>query len=408
MAVVKKKKKFWSDIWVKGPINYNLFFAILFLCVFGLIMIYSASYYSATNMGFSSAYYVQRQGIFAAVGILAMLFVSRINYHFWVKIGFVGYPLAVLLLLMLIPFGHGAKGAVRWIRLGPVQFQAAEPVKLFLMVFFAWYVKKIGFNIRKYRMLAWFLALVIALMLLFISDNMSTAVIVLGICYVMFLVSKKKCKSYLISIAAAVVFVALALLVIEFVVPVSPNENFRITRIRAFMHPDQYAASQGLQAQQALYAIGAGGFWGKGLGQSLVKFKLSEPYTDYILAIICEELGVFGGCLLLFLFGYLVVQIVKIARNACDIEGKIFCVGVFAQISVQTILNVMVVANWFPTTGVTLPFISYGGASVVFLLIEFGVVFNIDNVAKNKKYRHEAIEEIQKEEERRKRYQYGK
>ena len=232
---------------------------------------------------------------------------------------------------------------------------------------------------------------------------MSTAIIVLAICFVIMFVSQKDpslyVKAFLIVLGAAV----LALLLIKFVIPPSDTENFRITRIRAFMDPQNYLSSTGVQPQQALYAIGAGGFWGKGLGQSLVKFKLSEAYNDYILAIICEELGVFGACLLLFLFVYLLIQIVKIERTACDVEGKIFCVGVFTQIAVQSILNIMVVISWFPSTGVTLPFISYGGASVIFLLVEFGVVFSIDGYAKNRRFRAEAAREVVEEEKRRER-----
>ena len=183
--------------------------------------------------------------------------------------------------------------------------------------------------------------------------------------------------------------------------PVSPTENFRITRIRAFLHPEDYLSSTGLQPKQALYAIGAGGFWGRGLGQSLMKFRLSEPYNDYILAIICEEMGVFGVCMILFLFSYLLCQIAKVASSAADVEGRIFCVGVFAQIAVQAALNFLVVTNLFPTTGVTLPFVSYGGASALFLMVELGVVFSIDNVAKNRKFRREAVKIVNEQDRKR-------
>lgn len=403
----KSKKKFsW---WTRGPINYNLFFGILFLCIYGMIMIYSSSYYSATTLGLEADHFVKRQGQYLAIGLAAMFLVSRIDYHIWIRLGWLGYAGAIVLVLLLkTRFGTGALGAVRWLQFGPVQFQAAEPIKLFMMVFFAMYMSKHGLNVKKNRWRAWALAGLMALLLGVISDNMSTAIIILGICFVIFVVSQKNVKFYLLMFLGAIAFVFLALLLIEYVIPASPSENFRITRIRAFLHPEDYISSQGLQPQQALYAIGAGGFWGKGLGQSMVKFTLSEPYNDYILAIICEELGVFGVCLLLFLFGYLLVQIVRVERIAGDVEGKVFCTGVFAQVALQTILNVMVVVNWFPTTGVTLPFISYGGASAIFLLVEFGVVFNIDSVARNKKYRFEAVKQIEKEEERRYRMQYGK
>ena len=167
-------------------------------------------------------------------------------------------------------------------------------------------------------------------------------------------------------------------------------ENFRFVRIRAWLHPEEYAADEGLQAMQARYAIGAGGFWGKGLGQSLIKFKLSYSYNDFILAIICEELGVFGVIVMMTLFGYLLYRIYKIAQNAWDIEGKVLAIGVFTQIALQLLINVMVVTSVIPTTGVTLPFFSAGGTSVVFLLAELGMVLNVDKYAKERRFFEEA------------------
>ncbi|MBQ8638683.1 MAG: FtsW/RodA/SpoVE family cell cycle protein [Lachnospiraceae bacterium] len=398
-------KKTVSSWLTRGPMNYNLLFAILFLNIYGLIMIYSSSYYSATSLNLPSSHFVTHQAEYLLIGLVAMYVVSKIDYHIWMKMGWIGYGVAIILVVLLkTKFGVGALGAIRWLEFGPIRFQAAEPIKLFMMVFYAMYMAEYGLTSPGKRLVAWVLAGVMGLLLGVVSDNMSTAIIIVGICYIIFMVSQKRIGIYWKVIAAIVVLVAVVLLAIEFVLPITPGENFRITRIRAFLHPEEYTASTGLQAQQALYAIGAGGFWGQGLGQSLVKFKLSEPYNDYILAIICEEMGVFGACLLLFLYGYLFTQIVKVERIACDVEGKIFCTGVFAQVAIQTILNVMVVVNWFPTTGVSLPFISYGGASAIFLLIEFGVVFNIDKVARNRKYHYEAVKQINKEEERRKHY----
>lgn len=398
-----KKKAAWI---IRGPLNYNMFFAILFLVIYGIIMSYSASYSDTARMGLEQQHFLKRQALFSAVGLVAMWIVSKINYHLWMKyFGWLGYALSVILLLLLkVPsLQVAALGATRWLRFGSIQFQAAEPIKLFMMVFFSMYVSRYGLNQKKNVQVAWCLSMLIAAMLLIISDNMSTAIIMLAICFVIMFVSQKNPALYVKVFFALIGAVILALLLIEFVIPYSENENFRITRIRAFMHPEDYMSSTGLQPQQALYAIGAGGFWGRGLGQSLVKFKLSEAYNDYILAIVCEELGVFGAFLVLFLLIYLLIQVAKVELTACDIEGKIFCVGVFTQIAVQSILNIMVVISWFPSTGVTLPFISYGGASVIFLLIEFGVVFNIDSFAKNRKYRAEATKAVLEEEKRRER-----
>ena len=442
MASSKKKKKKTEKrnfrFWIKGPLNYNLLFAIMFLNIFGLIMMYSASYYSAANLKLPTYHFLKSQFTYVLLGFFCMWVVSKINYHFWIKMGWVGFILSgVLIGLLLTPLGFGALGATRWLDFGFVKFQAAEPVKLLMMVFFAMFVAKNDLDAIRYecprirkiiaekipsdrfpfnrfplkkifkfkgvphRWMAWACALIISGMIAVISNNVSTAIIVLGVCCVIIVASQKKIGFYMKAFVGLAIFVILFLLAIEFVIPSSSEENFRITRIRAFMHPEEYMSSTSVQPMQALYAIGAGGFWGQGLGQSLVKFKLAEPYNDYILAIICEELGVFGACMLLFLFGYLLVQIVKIERNACDIAGKVFCVGVFAQVAIQTVLNVMVVIGWFPTTGVSLPFISYGGASAIFLLIEFGVVFNIDSYAKDRKYRSEAVKEVDEQEKKR-------
>lgn len=461
MASKKKKntkpQKNNFHFWIKGPLNYNLLFAIIFLNIFGLIMMYSASYYSAANLNLATYHFLKSQFTYVLIGFFGMWFVSKINYHFWMKLGWVGLGTsAVFIALLKTPLGFGALGAVRWLNFGVIKFQAAEPVKLLMMVFFAMYVSEhdmekiafkwstgkefifkrvpfaemiftkipigkipfrhimlnwipfkwipfpnIAFQGMPNRWIAGICAFIIAGMIAVISNNVSTAVIVLGVCVVILAASQKNLRFYVWLIVVGSIAIAAFLGTIEFLIPASTEENFRITRIRAFMHPEDYMSSTSVQPMQALYAIGAGGFWGKGLGQSLVKFKLAEPYNDYILAIICEELGVFGVCMLLFLFGYLLVQIVKIERIACDIEGKIFCIGVFAQVAIQTILNVMVVSGLFPTTGVSLPFISYGGASAIFLLVEFGVVFNIDSYAKNKKYRREAVKEVDEQEKKR-------
>ncbi len=403
MASIRKiLKKIRLDFWTKGPLNYNLLLAIVFLNIFGLIMMYSASYYSAANLKLPTYHFLKSQFTYVMIGFGGLWLASRIDYHVWIKLGWIGlFTSFILILLLVTPLGYGALGAVRWLQFGPIRFQAAEPVKLLLMVFFAMYVSRYGVRNMRARVTAFVLAVAIALLIVLISDNLSTAIIVMGVCYIILFASDDKPMWYILAFLGIVAIVLFGVFLIEVVIPYSPKENFRITRIRAFLHPEDYMSTTSVQPMQALYAIGAGGFWGKGLGQSIVKFKLAEPYNDYILAIICEELGVFGSWLLFFLFGYLLVQLVKVEKTACDIEGRIFCIGVFAQIAIQTILNIMVVVGWFPTTGVSLPFISYGGASAIFLLAELGVVFNIDCYAKNKKYRQQAIKEVDEAEKKR-------
>ena len=178
----------------------------------------------------------------------------------------------------------------------------------------------------------------------------------------------------------------------------STSGGFRGSRIKAWLFPEEYAANQGMQALQSLYAISLGGFFGKGLGNSLQKFRLPEAHNDFILSIIAEELGIFGVILLLLLFAYLLYLIATIALEATDLFGKLIASGVFLQIGIQVILNVAVVSNAMPTTGVTLPFISSGGASVVFLMAELGVVFSIDKVTKEYHIRQKVIRDMRMKE----------
>ncbi len=396
----KLKKKWWV---VKGPINYRLFFAILFLVVYGIVMIYSASYYSAGNLKMEPYQFMYNQTRYTLFSLVVMLFVSRIDYHVWLRFGTLAVVLSfVLELLLKVPgIGVNSHGATRWLNFRVISFQAAEPIKTFLMVFYARHVRDTHLKSRQSKVKIWLVTGLLAGGMWILADNMSTALIMVAICYIICLVCDPEWKKYAIAAGALFGFALLFLLFVEFVLPVSPTENFRITRIRAFLHPEDYLSSTGLQPKQALYAIGAGGFWGRGLGQSLMKFRLSEPYNDYILAIICEEMGVFGVCMILFLFSYLLCQIAKVASSAADVEGRIFCVGVFAQIAVQAALNFLVVTNLFPTTGVTLPFVSYGGASALFLMVELGVVFSIDNVAKNRKFRREAVKIVNEQDRKR-------
>ena len=298
------------------------------------------------------------------------------------------------------PLAHSELGATRWIKLGPVSFQAAEPIKAAIIIFFAYYVSYWGLNRWYNQLLASLLAIALLGFLFFFSNNLSTVIVLFCICAVIILSSVKKPDLYLYFLIGLALIIIAAIGVTFYLLMLQGAENFRFVRIRAWLHPEEYAADEGLQAMQARYAIGAGGFWGKGLGQSLIKFKLSYSYNDFILAIICEELGVFGVIVMMTLFGYLLYRIYKIAQNAWDIEGKVLAIGVFTQIALQLLINVMVVTSVIPTTGVTLPFFSAGGTSVVFLLAELGMVLNVDKYAKERRFFEEAERHVAQMEQR--------
>ena len=391
----------------RAGINYNMLLAIIFLCVFGLIMIYSASYYYAqTAYGYSSTYFLKNQAKYVILGLGMMVILSFIDYHVWKELsGFAIIGAFALVFLLLVPkIGVASHGAVRWLKFGPIQFQAAEPIKLCMIMFFAYFIDKTKMDTKKKAAIALSIAGVLGVLIWKISDNMSTAIIIVGICILLIFIANPGMNAK-ICIAVVITLLILALVgvfVIDQIIPVSENENFRITRIRAWLHPTDplYASDEAMQPAQALYAIGAGGLFGKGLGQSLIKFRLPEPHNDYILAIIAEELGIFGIILLMFLFLYLLYQIYQVAQNAKDLFGKMIAAGVFAQIALQVVLNVAVVSSVIPSTGVTLPFISSGGASITFLMAELGVVFSVDKWNKEQGYYQEARKYVAQQEKK--------
>lgn len=396
-----RMKEFVKTSVVWGPLDHNLFFTIIFLNVYGIIMVYSASYNNSITKNYS--YFMNNQLKNVIFGFVIMIVASYVNYHRIVRFGWGWFWLlaAVAIIAALkTPLAHSELGATRWIKLGPVSFQAAEPIKAAIIIFFAYYVSYWGLNRWYNQLLACLLAIALLGFLFFFSNNLSTVIVLFCICAVIILSSVKKPDLYWYFLLGLALIIIAAIFVTVYLLMHQGAENFRFVRIRAWLHPEEYAADEGLQAMQAHYAIGAGGFWGKGLGQSLIKFKLSYSYNDFILAIICEELGVFGVIVMMTLFGYLLYRIYKIAQNAWDIEGKVLAIGVFTQIALQLLINVMVVTSVIPTTGVTLPFFSAGGTSVVFLLAELGMVLNVDKYAKERRFFEEAERHVAQMEQR--------
>ena len=210
----------------------------------------------------------------------------------------------------------------------------------------------------------------------YLTDNLSTAIIVLAITCILYFVVHPKLKPFLAMLAGGVVMIFVMISFLS--ASISESDNFRLSRIITWLDPENHTDTGGFQVMQGLYAIGSGGFFGKGLGNSTQKLGvIPEAQNDMILAIVCEELGVFGSIIILLMFGLLLYRLMFIARNAPDLYGSLVATGIFAHISLQVILNVMVVTNTIPTTGITLPFISYGGTSVLFLMVEMGIALGI-------------------------------
>lgn len=361
--------------------DYTLLFIVLFLLGFGLIMVYSTSSYEAAmtaSLNYDEAYYLKHQAMATVIGLAAMVLVSNIPYHFWERFAVLGYVIsAIMIPLVLTPLGIEANGARRWLNLG-MSVQPAEVAKLCMILFLASFICKMGKGIRSLKGFIVVLAvpMPICLMVWQITNNMSSAIIIFGIAFLMLFVASPDYKKFVLMVLAGV---AGAALIVFAIVQMKDSElSFRGDRILAWLNPEEYASGTGFQTLQALYAIGSGGIFGKGLGQSMQKLGfLPEAQNDMIFSIICEELGLFGGIAVILLFILLIWRFMVIANNAPDLFGALLVVGVMGHIAIQVILNIAVVTNTIPNTGISLPFISYGGSSVMFLLIEIGLVLSV-------------------------------
>ncbi len=361
-------------------VDVSLWFALLFLLGFGMVMIYSASSYTAFADYGDQMYYLKRQAIAVGLGLIAMVVVSRIPYHFWERFAFFGiFASVILIFLVKTPLGVESHGARRWIKTGIPGFnlQPAEVAKVATILFLAVMICKMGKAILKWKGL---LIMASPSLLLFVliwkvTDNMSSALIVMAISAVMIFVASPDYKKFVI---IALLGVAGAIGLVMIVKYTDILASFRADRIRAWLDPESDPDDKGFQTLQALYAIGSGGIKGKGLGQSMQKLSfLPESQNDMIFSIICEELGLFGAAAIMLMFVILIWRMMIIANNAPDLFGGMLVTGVISHIAVQAVLNVAVVTNTIPNTGISLPFISYGGSSVIFLMIEMGLVLSV-------------------------------
>ena len=362
--------------------DYTLVVIIVFLLAFGLVMLYSASSYSAQLNGQKSTFYLNKQIVNDIVGIVALLFAVSIDYHKWYKLGALWYLLAIVAVLsVLTPFGVSKYGATRWVAIGPLSLQPSEIAKVAVIVFMAILICKLGKNVgnpKALTLMIVFPAIISGLVLVF-NDNLSTAIIILGISLVMIFVAHPKYRPFVI-MAVLVLVAGFAIIKYAASIDISDTagKSFRLKRIVVWLDPEKDASDKGYQVLQGLYAIGSGGIFGKGLGNSIQKLGfIPEAQNDMIFAIICEELGLFGAICVILVFVVMIWRLMIIASNAPDLFGSLITVGVMAHIAIQVILNIAVVTNTIPNTGVTLPFISYGGTSIMFLMFELGLVLNV-------------------------------
>ena len=373
-AVKKPKTKKKTDYY-----DYSLLAVIILLTCFGLVILYSTSSYMAELNYGDDMYYFKKQAAISFGCIIIALGISQIDYHILTKFTGVLYGMAaILMMLVKTPLGRTANGARRWLNLGPLSFQPSEIAKIAVIVCLSYMIVNMG---RKIKTLKAFMILAgsgsaLAFLAYAFTDNLSTAIIIFCITMGLIFIAHPKVKPFLIAAGVGVAMIIIFVMILSS--SLETSSSFRLRRILVWLHPEDFASGDGYQTIQALYAIGSGGFLGRGLGNSIQKLgSVPEAQNDMIFSIVCEELGILGGIILLLLFAYLLYRLFFIAQNAPDLFGSLMVSGIFIHIALQVIFNIAVVLNLMPNTGVTLPFVSYGGTSIVFLMSEMGLALSV-------------------------------
>lgn len=382
---VKKRsstKKSWADFNKKykensrtlaGDMDYTFLSFVILIVAAGLIMLLSASApSSAVTYNGNSYYLFLKQLISVVLGLIGMWIVSRINYDRYTKyVPMMMIVCVFLLILVAIPFiGKTVNGSRRWLPIPGAQIQPSEFMKPVIAMYFAMLISQNKYDVKKLKGVSHYFAwLIVIAFLMLIEPHLSGAIIIFGIGLVILIAAGMPVKPLFFGVVPAGGIAIFA---------VYKMSQVRWSRIVSFIKPFSDIQKTGYQVAQALYAIGSGGIFGKGLGQSVQKYSyLPEPYNDFIFAIVCEELGLFGALCVIALFAALILRALRIAMHAPDTYSMLVALGITAQVAIQTVLNIAVATSSVPNTGVSLPFFSYGGTSIFTLLIEMGILLNI-------------------------------
>ncbi len=353
----------------KRRYDISLLMIVLLLVIIGLVILYSTSAYNGRVKFDDSFYYLKKQAFATSLGIAAMVVMAKIDYHIWRQFAVVSYLIAVVLSLAVLFIGDEYNGSKRWLSFGPFSFQPSEFAKVAVILFLAYLIEKSARKMHKMKRMILIIAAILPIVGLVGASNLSTAIIILGIGIVLVFVASPKYIQFILLGASGVGFMTIFLAL----------ESYRLERLAIWRNPELY--EKGYQTLQGLYAIGSGGLFGVGLGKSVQKLGfVPEAQNDMIFSIICEELGLVGASFIVLLFLLLIWRFFVIATKAKDLFGALIATGAMAHMMIQVILNVAVVTNTIPNTGITLPFISYGGTSVVFLLMEMGLVLSVSNL----------------------------
>ena len=376
MAKKKKEKSFSS--FVNNPIDFTLLITIFLLLSIGLVMVLSASSPSALAQSGNSYAFFSKQLLFAVLGIVAMLFISKIDYRFYQKLYKHAWWISLALLLLVLVAGKTVNNAKRWIYITEtLSFQPSEVVKILMIIFYAGFLSKNRDELGSFTK-GWIKNLIplgIIIAFLVVEPHLSASIVIIGVTVVMMIIAGCKLWQILVPGAVAVPFVGIAIANI-------PRFAHATKRITTFLDPWKDATGDGWQVIQSLYAIGSGGLFGAGLGESKQKFLyIPEPHNDFIFSILGEEVGFIGCTIVLILFAIFIWRGVLIAMKAPDMFGSLIAIGITALVAIQVIINVAVVTSSMPATGMPLPFFSYGGTALFILLCEMGILLNISRAS---------------------------
>ena len=347
----------------------RLVFTVMLLLIIGLIILYSTSAYNGRVKFHDSFYYLKKQLFATSLGLALMYAVANIDYHVWQRLSLPAYFVAITLSIVVLLFGQEYNGSKRWLSFGPFSFQPSEFAKLAVILFLADVITKKGKKMKTMKTMVWVMIMILPIVGLIGASNLSTAIIILGIAAVLIFVASPYYAR----------FIWLGLSGVSFMTIFLALESYRLERLAIWRNPEKY--EKGYQTLQGLYAIGSGGLFGNGLGNSIQKLGfVPEAQNDMIFSIVCEEMGLFGASFLILLFLLLIWRFFLIATRASDFYGALIATGAMAHMMIQVILNIAVVTNTIPNTGITLPFVSYGGTSVMFLLLEMGLVLSVSSL----------------------------
>ena len=375
MAEVKKRKR--SQKSGNGKIDITFLSLVLILLTVGLVMLFSASYAYSLEYYKSSYKFISRQAMFGGAGIVIMILISKVDYHFWRKFSWIAYGASIALLgfLLVVPPMVDGMDVKRWLVIGPINFQPSELAKFSVILLFSSLIAANYKQVKKFSFLVFMaVALAIPCGLIVAEPHLSATILVFCIGAVLLIVGGLP-KKYIIGGFLAGVAGVLFLIF-------GGAVGYGSDRIKYWLDPWADASGLGFQTIQSLLAIGSGGVLGRGIGQSRQKYLwVPEPHNDFIFSIVCEELGLIGALIIILLFCLLLWRGFTIAMYAPDKFGSLMAIGLTFQVGLQAMLNIWVVTNTIPNTGISLPFFSYGGTSLLILLAEMGIVLSISRGA---------------------------